>query len=125
MPATLAARPAQLKSFPKEFATLPDHHRFVLALVVAHNEVYSRPVPRRVLLSYVSSTVNVAPNPFSRRELPDALMAVLGDLGDQGLLDNDGSGLQLSAAAEELRAHWNGPFKGMISATKEALMKRD
>jgi hypothetical protein len=125
VPAAVAERPAQLKTFPKDFAELPNHHRFVLALIVAHAEVRgTQAVPRRVLLSYVSSTVGVDSNPFSRRELPDALMAVLADLGDQGLLDNDESGLQLSSAAQDLRAGWNGEFKKLISAAEQALQER-
>lgn len=117
----LDSRPAELTAFPTEFSEMSVQHRFVLALVVAHRDIHGTSVPRRVLLSYVSTTADGTENPFSRRELPDALMAVLSDLNDYGVLVTGADGLQLSESAEAARAHWNGPFKKLVKNAKTAL----
>ncbi|WP_284990864.1 hypothetical protein [Arthrobacter sp. efr-133-TYG-120] len=124
MPAILSERPTQLTSFPKSFADLPAHHRFALALIAAHNDVRHEPTPRRVLLSYVSSTVGENSNPFVRRELPERLMAVLADLSDQSLMDTLPDGLKLSSSAEAARESWNGPFRELVSSLTATISAR-
>lgn len=114
-------RPDELTAFPTKLSEMSAQHRFVLALVVAHRDTYETSVPRRVLLSYVSRTAGRNGNPFIRRELPDALMAVLSDLNDYGVLVTSVGGLDLSQDAERARRDWNGPFKELVKNAKTAL----
>jgi hypothetical protein len=125
---TVLSAPAQIPAlgqFPETIADLPEPHRVILALVVAHREATGGVVSWQELLD---DTVVAISNPellpaarslsVADRNIQRTVTSVVGDLFDYDLLRNTGDGLDLSERAEQARHMWNGEFTDLTQEAK-------
>src|SRR6476661_6216200 len=100
-----AAQIPTLAHFPDSIADLPQPHRVILALVVAHCETTGGAMPWHQLVD--SAVVAIAAPDFpaarvlSQRNILRTMTSVVGDLFDYGLLERTATGLSLSERAEK------------------------
>ena len=127
--ATLAptSQPPVLDRFPATFEALPEPHREVLALVVAHAATHDgAPLPWATLKGYAEVVAASEESGFrlievlTGRGLARSLALVVGDLTDYGLLESTLEGLALtSLASTTAETQWNGAFKELVEMAKQ------
>jgi hypothetical protein len=113
-----------LAHFPDSIADLPEPHRVVLALVVAHSETFGGAISWQQLID--STVVAIASPDFlvartlAHHNVLRTTTSVVGDLFDYGLLVTTEDGLSLSDRAEKARCQWNGEFTALVETAKRA-----
>ncbi|EFG77109.1 hypothetical protein HMPREF0591_2977 [Mycobacterium parascrofulaceum ATCC BAA-614] len=128
MNAVLApARTPALAHFPDSIADLPQPHRVLLALVVAHRDAAGGVIPWHQLLNNAVVAISSPDLLPAARSLVDSnnilrtVKSVVGDLLDYDLLTATDEGLDLSARADQARHGWNGEFTELTQGAKEVL----
>ena len=129
---TVLSAPAQIPAlgqFPETIADLPEPHRVILALVVAHRDATGSAISWQQLLDNAVVAISspdllpAAGSLVDRNNILRTVTSVVGDLFDYDLLTITGDGLDLSVHAERVRHMWNGEFTELTQGAKEVVAR--